>query len=347
MLVFDIGMKQIGLIDKITASLKEIGLEYFEYDKVIPDPPSTLVDEGLSLCKANSCDCVIGIGGGSSIDTAKGINIMRFNDGSILDYATKPMNVCTGLITVPTTSGTGSELSNGAIISDVEHDVKVPILCYNCMSEYTVLDPELTVGMPYKLTLLTGLDVFSHAAEAYTTVLANPMTGLVCEKVMETVVQYLPIVLKDPKNIEARERMQCAASQGGWMLFNSVAHIGHSVAHVLGANLHIIHGAACAYGFPAVFKKVALSCPDKVAYIGRLLGADITEQDTPEQIGEKTAASYKAFVAELGLDPISAKVDEKMHKTLVREIAKEPFIPLTPFAVNDEVIEEILADIFA
>jgi len=249
-LIFDKTIKKIGLIDKIETSLQMAGVDYVEYDNVLPDPPAECIDAGAALCKREQCDCVIGVGGGSSIDTAKGINILRFNEGTILDYATKPMQLCSGLITVPTTAGTGSELSNGAIISDIVHDRKVPILCFNNMSEYTILDPELTQGMPYNLTLMTGLDVFSHAAEAYTTNAANTMTDLICEKVMAVVVENLPKVLENPNNLQARANMQCAASMGGWMLYHSGSHVGHSIAHVLGAHFHIPHGAACAYGLP-------------------------------------------------------------------------------------------------
>lgn len=174
------------------------------------------------------------------------------------------MQVCRGLITIPTTSGTGSELSNGAIISDTEHNLKLPILCANCMSEYTILDPELTRGMPASLTMMTGLDVFSHAFEAYTAITANMMTDLVCEKIMETVIEYLPQVIKDGNNLAAREKMQAASSMGGWMLYNCCAHVGHSIAHVLGAHFHLAHGACCSYGLSNVIVEMADTQCEKI-----------------------------------------------------------------------------------
>lgn len=345
-LVYDLGMKQIGVIDKIEDSLKSCGIGYVEYDKVLPDPPADMVDAGADICKAEGCDCVIGIGGGSSIDTAKGINILRFNDGKILDYATKPMKLCRGLITIPTTAGTGSELSNGAIVSDTVKDIKMPILCVNNMSEYTILDPQLTAGMPYKLTLFTGLDVFSHVAEAYTSILANPMTDLVCEKMMETVVTYLPIVLEQPDNLAAREKMQCAASIGGWMLYNASAYVGHSLAHVLGAKFHIVHGAACAYGLPAVLRRIAVPLPEKVRYIGTLLGAAYTGEETPEEIGQKAAEAYAAFTAKLQLPGIEDyKVSETVLEELAEDVAAETFAGLAPIPVTKEAAKEMLKEI--
>lgn len=205
-LVFDEFMKQSGVIEKITQKLQEHKIAFVEYGEVLPDPPSEIIDQGAFLCKESGCDCVVAIGGGSSIDTGKGINVLRFNEGQILDYAAKNMKPCAGLIVVPTTAGTGSELSNGAIITDSKNNVKAPILCFNNMPEYALLDPELTVGMPYQLTLMTGLDAFSHAVESYTSKNANPMTDFICEKAMQTVIENLPIVLVQPQNLAARKK---------------------------------------------------------------------------------------------------------------------------------------------
>jgi len=342
-LVFDEGIKAAGIVAKAEESLTAAGVEFYEYDKVLPDPPSQIIDEGAAVCKAEGCDCVVGIGGGSSLDAAKGINILRFNEGSILDYATKPMEVCHDLITIPTTSGTGSELSNGAIVSDTEHDLKLPVLCANCMSEYAILDPELTVGMGKNSTMFTGLDTFSHAAEAYTSVLSNMMTDPVCEKVMEMVVQNLPTAIEDGGNIEARTKMQAAASIGGWMLYNCVAHVGHSVAHVIGGNLHIVHGAACSYGLPYVLEAIAPAVPAKVQKIGEILGVEFDGTESPEQIGTKAADAYRAFRDACGLMPVedwNVTVDDLPK--LVDEVVNEPFAGVTPIQVTPEVAEMLL-----
>lgn len=345
MLVFDKGVRNTGIIEKIIANLTKENIDYIEFDKVLPDPPAYIVNEGGKICLENKCDSIIGIGGGSSIDTAKGINILRFNEGSILDYATKEMKHCTGLITIPTTAGTGSELSNGAIISDTVNNVKMPLLCYNCMSEYTILDPELTVGMPAQLTLATGLDVLSHATEAYTSVLSNASTDLICEKVMETVVQYLPIVVNDGKNLEAREKMQIAASMGGWMLYNACAHVGHSLAHVLGAKHHIAHGAACAYAYPSMIKFISSTVPEKVKKVGQILGVKFDGNESDNEIGEKTSKAYKTFINKLGLKSIKEyNIENNNLEELVQSIVTEPFVSLTPLKVTESAAEAMLKE---
>lgn len=338
-------VKKNGTLDKIFASFKEYGIESVIYNKVLPDPPAEIVEEGAKVSKENGCDCVIGLGGGSSIDTAKGINVLRFNEGSILDYAAKPMKHCSGLIAIPTTSGTGSELSNGAIVSDTVNNLKMPIMCIENMPEYAVLDPELTVSMPRKLTLLTGLDTFSHCYEAYTSKLSNPISDIVCEKLLEVVVTYLPKALDNPDDIVAREKLQCASALGGFMLYNACAHVGHSIAHVIGAKLHIIHGAACAYGTPSVLKAISLAVPMKVKKIGEILGAEFTGNESNAEIGEKAAAAYKKFVDSIGLESVEKyNLSDEEFSDIATAITKEAFAPLAPVTVDKELAEKMLAE---
>lgn len=342
------GKSSTAVLAKAKEALEAAGIGFVEFRKVFPDPPAEIVDEGAALCKKEGCDCVIGLGGGSSIDTAKGINVLRFNDGSILEYAAgKPMKHCSGLIAIPTTSGTGSELSNGAIISDTARGLKLPVLCVENMPEYAVLDPELTATMPYKLTLVTGLDTFSHCYEAYTSKLCNPMTDLVCEKAMETIAEYLPIALAEPNNIAARERVQNAAALGGWMLYHACAHVGHSIAHVLGGKLHIIHGAACAYGTPAVLRAIAPAVPEKVKKIGEILGAEFTGTETPAETGAKSAEAYAAFAKKLGLEPVSKDgIDDGKIAELAKAVSQEMFAGLAPIDVDEALAEKMLREVF-
>ncbi len=347
-LVCDGGVKAAGIVDRVVAGLSEAGVAHVLFDKVLPDPPAELVNEGAVLCRETGCDCVIALGGGSSIDTAKGINLLRFNDGDILCYASpdKPMNPAPGLLTIPTTSGTGSELSNGLIISDVKNGVKVPILAVNAMSEYALLDPELTYGMPLNLSRATGLDVFSHACECYTSILANCMTDMICEKLMETVVRYLPRVCQDASDAEARERMHAGASLGGWMLALASAHVGHSLAHVAGGKLHIPHGLACAYSLPVTLEFIAPAVPGKVRKVGEILGVEFSGSESPECIGTKTAAAYRAFVYEtLGVAELD--IHDVDLEALAEDVEREVLAGLCPVRVTREGALAMLKKMFA
>ncbi len=348
--VYDAGVKAAGIIDKVTDSLKAAGIEYVEFDKVLPDPPAEIVDEGGALCMDSGCDCVIGIGGGSAIDTAKGINILRVNGGHILEYANpaNEMKKSLGLMSVPTTSGTGSELSNGLIISDTANDIKAAILAANGMSEFAVIDPEFSKGMPKGLTIMTGLDVFSHAAEGYTSVLADPMTDMINKAIMENVVKFLPRAVADGEDMEARTKMHIAASLGGWMLGNSSAHVGHSIAHVIGGMYHIPHGACCAYSLPVVLDVVSGVLPDKVKEIGEILGAVFDGGETSAEIGERTAEAYKHFA--YGVVGVK-KVDEFVSGSadidlLAGRVEAEPLAGLSPVKVTKELAADMLRKIF-
>lgn len=344
--VTDRGIKEAGIAAKITSVLDENGIPYVEFDEVTPEPPDTMVDRGAQLCREAECDCVIAIGGGAVIDTAKGITVLRFNSGRIMDYAAgREMKLSSGLIAVPTTSGTGSELSDGMVISNAETGQKVPILGDKAMSEYIILDPELPAGMPPALTAITGLDVFSHAMESYTTIFTTPVIAPICEKIMEDVAEYLPKAVKDGRDIEARERMHIAASLGGWMLANGNSHVGHSLAHVIGARFHIPHGAACSYGAPAMLRFIAPAASDKVKRIGQILGAQFKGTESPEEIGRITAEAYIAFRDSLGIKAISEyDLTEKDMTALAPKIVAEVFAPLTPITVDNEAAEKLLKE---
>lgn len=325
---------RLGLAAKLQDSLTRENVESVLFSNVEPDPPARIVREGIELCRKSGCDCVIALGGGSSIDTAKAINILRFNDGDILDYASPSvsMNACHGLFAIPTTSGTGSELSNGLIITDEENNRKVPILAVQGMCDYALLDAELASGMSANLTLATGLDVFSHACESYTSILANSCTDLVCEKIMEDVVLHLPRCIADGSDMTGRSRMHACSSMAGWMLACASAHAGHSIAHVLGARLHITHGYACAYGLPAVLRFVAPVVPEKIRTVAAILGTTVTSGD-PAVIGEEAAGAYERFVyGTLGLPAPSFSREDVL--ALAADVCTEPLASLSPRPVG-------------
>ena len=352
MLVFDAGVKAVGIVDKVLAGLEKAGLEAVCFDKVKPDPSADIVDEGGALCIAEGCDCLIAVGGGSSIDTAKGINILRCNGAdSILKFAEPgvPMLKSPGLICVPTTSGTGSELSDGLIITDPESGRKVPILALNGMSEYALLDPELTLGLPPRMTAITGLDVFSHAFESYTTVRANAISDPVSEKILETVIRWLPVAVKDGGNVVAREKMLVSASQGGWMLANSGSHVGHSIAHVIGSAFHLPHGLACAMDLPATIRFIAEERADKVKYLGELLGLSFSGEESPKEVADKTADAYAAFRDSILEVPAPGSylkdLSEEELKKLAHAVTLEPFSGLCPRAVTEEAALELLKQV--
>lgn len=346
--ICDSGIIKSGLLEKATAAFVENKMEYAVFEKVIADPPEWLAAEGIETYEKSGCDSIIGVGGGSAIDTAKAVNILRYNEGPIMRYAQgDEMKPSPGLIVVPTTSGTGSEMSDGLIITSGH--TKVPILADKAMCEYAVLDPEMTVGLPPMLTAMTGYDALAHAAEAYTSTAANGLTDMVCEKIMETVAKWLPVAVKEGTSLEARRQMSMASSLGGWMLAQAHTNAGHSVAHVLGGTLKMPHGLCCACALPETAAFNALAVPQKTAWIAKCFGAEISDDASPEEIG---AAAKEALIRFrdniLGLYPgKNAEIDRSLFDEMALAIEAEPFQNFNPRKMRAQDAKKILENIFS
>ncbi|MGX7024010.1 iron-containing alcohol dehydrogenase [Vagococcus hydrophili] len=348
MIVIDSFLLQSTPINDLLTAFKENKKQFTLYDKVIPNPPIELINKGAQIFTENHCDSIIAIGGGSVIDAARGINIVRHLGGSIADYAyDKEITAfCSGLIAIPTTSGTGSELSNALIVTDTEKNEKIAVLSNEAVSEVAILCPDLLVSLPEQLTISTGLDAFSHAAEAYTSTLSTPVVDAICEKIMFLIYKYLPLATQNGQNKEARERMMVAAALGGWVLNNGGTHIGHSQAHIIGAKLNIPHGQACAYALPGTLKATASVKPKKIKEIGYILEASFPENATNEQIGEITAARYRDFRDSiLGLTPFETlNISREDITALSKEVQTERFSGNTPFELTDEIVLQLMKE---
>lgn len=352
LVVCDEGVKKAGIVERVTDSLLQAQVGFSIFDKVQADPPSAVVDEGAAFCKAERCGAVIAVGGGSSIDTAKGINLLRCNPGKIMDYAVPAayMKKADGLVAIPTTAGTGSELSDGLVITGPGH-VKCPILATNAMAEYIILDPQLTVGLPAGLTASTGMDVLAHAVESYTSTAACVPTDQISEGNIRSVIQWLPRAVACPDAVEPREHMAVASMLGGWMLRYGHTHAGHSVAHILGARCGIPHGYACAYALPWVLEFNAPTLREKTMAVGRLFGCAFTGAETAEQAGIVVRRAVVAFREEaLRLRPISSFVgrpNDDALEGMAGEIESELFQAFNPRRMKREDARVILENIFA
>jgi alcohol dehydrogenase len=216
--------RKVGATKVLTDMLMKLGIEYAVYDRVTPNPTVAEVQEGAELLKAEDCDFIISFGGGSPHDCAKGIGIVANNGGSIRDYAgvNKLKTKMLPMFAVNTTSGTGSEMTRFAIITDEEQQSKFPVVDWRCTPSVSVDDPELMTGMPPSLTAATGMDALSHAIEAYVSTAATPLTNPGALHAMQLVVKSLPTAYKDGKNEQARSDMTYAEFLAG-MAFNNAS----------------------------------------------------------------------------------------------------------------------------
>jgi alcohol dehydrogenase len=345
-IVMDEFLKDTAQVKKLLTVFQREGIEFTAYVDVIPDPPARIINDGAQQMNQSNSDCVIAIGGGSSLDSAKGINIVATNGGTIQDYVTDDSLVKKGkcLISVPTTAGTGSEMSNALVVTDEKTSAKNAILSDNMLSDYALLIPEMTITLPKRMTIASGLDAFSHAAEGYLSKLSTPMTDAICEKVMFLLDNYLPSAVKDGTNLELRERVLVASSLAGWMLNNAGTNVGHSAAHILGAQFHMVHGEAVAYALPGVLQLVADAETKKVKEIGKILGASFTGKEDSQEIAAITVSAYKNFRDNLvGLHPFSdygISQDQLLDNTTA--ILHERFAGNTPIDLTQENVTELL-----
>jgi len=262
-----------GLAGRLQDILTSSGIKTVIYDEVIPNPTVDLIDAGASIAKKEKIDFVIGLGGGSSIDTAKGIAVAATHSGSIWPYAIgeKPLSCkILPIVAITTTSGTGSQCTCFAVISNPATKQKPGM--GGVLPSLAIVDPELPASMPQGLTLATGFDVFSHAVEAYTSSLASPFSDMYAEKALTLVGKYLPRTYNNGADMEARAGMALADTCAGIAICHAAVTAAHVVAHVIGGHYHdIAHGDALASIYREIMVFNAGSMPEKEKFIAGAL----------------------------------------------------------------------------
>ncbi len=282
LIVSDPGMSATGVIEKIVSGLANENIPYVLFEENEPNPPIAACEKAYELLVKEGCDFIIGVGGGSNMDCAKGANILRFNPAPLIQYANgaKHFDVGSGLIMIPTTAGTGSEMSDGSILSDENHIKQNFISDEGAFAEFAIVDPELMAGMPPKLTASTGLDAFAHSIEAYMGTLTNGFIQFHAEKAIDEIAEYLPRAVANGSDMEAREKMAVAASVAGYLLVYGHTCAGHSIGQTLGGYFNIPHGTACAYALPWVCEFNAVAVPHFIKRVGIALGVEFSGSET-------------------------------------------------------------------
>jgi alcohol dehydrogenase class IV len=273
-IVTDPGVAKAGLLTSITSSLEKAQLAYVIYDKVEAEPPVRLVDEGVGRFRAEGCDLVLGVGGGSSLDVAKGVSIVAGNGGRILDFAGMDLVKKPGApkILMPTTAGTGAEITRVLVVTDETESTKKVVYSFYCLPELAVVDPLLTYSMPPSVTADTGMDALVHAIETFVSVHATPFSDILAEKAIAWIGRYLPIAWSKGGNQEARYYMSLAATLSGLAFASGGLGAVHGLSYVLGTRYHMPHGRSNAIMLPHVMKYNLPGAPEKYAAIAALLG---------------------------------------------------------------------------
>ncbi|MEW6264556.1 MAG: iron-containing alcohol dehydrogenase [Thermodesulfobacteriota bacterium] len=299
-LVTDPGLIAAGLADRVKSCLGDLLAGVFS--DVPQDSGMEVVDEGARLARSLGADVVVSLGGGSVMDTAKGMCILLTEGGSLRDFRgmqllTRPQ---TPHVAVPTTAGTGSEVTAGAVILDQEQGQKILIWEYQIIPRVAVLDPELTLNLPAGLTASTGLDALTHAVECYCSQQRNPISDAAALHAVRLIVQYLPRAVNDGADLAARGQMQIAALLAGWAFSNGLLGLVHAMAHSLGAVCRLPHGLANGLLLPHVMRYNLEEVPELMADIAAALGAARPGQDSLEA-GAAAVAGVEALLDEIGL----------------------------------------------
>jgi len=343
--VTDAGVAATPGYAKALESLKAAGLVVSEFTKVTADPPDHEIDEGGELARSKKIDGIVAIGGGSSMDAAKGINVLVNNPGSVRDYLGNPFyKPGVPLVMVPTTSGTGSENTSVGVVTDTAENIKSAVICNATVA---VIDPELTLGIPAAVTANTGMDVLAQAAESLTSKARNPHSTVLAMDAVRRVMHWLPVAVKDIHNYQAREELAIASNFTGIAFNDALVHLGHAIAHTMGAKFHITHGNLCALTLPEVMKYAARVVPERVRLVGEAAGLVFAPSDDAETIGAKTADAFCALIRTIGIPSASALgIDRAAWIAAAGDVPNDACFAFVPGSLSVSDIEAILAAIY-
>ncbi|WP_150267880.1 iron-containing alcohol dehydrogenase [Paenibacillus tepidiphilus] len=341
LVVTDKFLMKSGIAGKVLAVLDEAGIEYAVYDEVKPNPTCKNVHDGVDFLKANGCDHLISIGGGSPQDTAKGIGIIATNGGHIKEYegVHKSQHKSLPIVAVNTTAGTSAEVTINYVITDEERKVKMVMVDKNSLAAISVNDPELMLGKPADLTAATGMDALTHAIEALVTPGAYPVTDATALAAVELIFNNLARTVKNGQDIEAREQMVYAIFLGGLAFNNAGLGYVHAMAHQLGGVYDLPHGVCNAMLLPYVEEENAKVVPHRFRNIAKAIGLQI-EGKSDKECADFVIESIKALSKEVGIPSKLSElgVNEVDLDLLAENSMKDACAPGNPFIPTKEEV---------
>lgn len=346
LVVTDKGLMKFGVAKMVLDELDTAGIEYDIFDDVKPNPTVTNVKEGIGACKTAEADFIIAIGGGSAMDTAKGIGIVcnnpEFSDIVSLEGVADTKKKSLPIIALPTTAGTAAETTINYVIVDEENQKKMVCVDPNDIPAVAIVDAELMYSLPKGLTASTGMDAMTHAIEGYITKAAWEMSDMFEIKAIEMIHKYLPIAVNEPENPEGRNGMAVAQYIAGMAFSNVGLGVDHGMAHPMSALHDVPHGVACAILLPAVMRFNAPAAKEKYVEIAKACGVykdGMTVDQAVEAACEEIAnlsriVGIPAHLSELGIkeEDIPALAEQAINDVCTpgnpREVTKEDIIAL-------------------
>ena len=302
LIVTDTFLATTPVVGAVRDSIEAAGIRVTVFDGVAPNPTTTAVDAGSDAAVAAGADLIVPVGGGSSMDAAKGIALGAVNPqrGTDLDYSSTFAQAALPIIAVPTTSGTGAEVNAFGVITDVVGHRKFYVGHSSALARAAILDPELTVGLPPAATAATGMDALTHALESYLWVRANPYSDGIALQVISTVAEHLPRAVTDGSDLEARAELLLASHVAGVGFSHTGLGLVHGIAHPLGGRFNIPHGLALCIVIEEVLRFSRPACEARLARVSFALGAGRTEVSQAEN-AEAAVAAIADLARQVGM----------------------------------------------
>lgn len=347
MVVYDRGVKAVGIADKVLDAIDKSKFHVVEYDGVIPNPTNEVVEVGYQLAQEHDVDCFVAVGGGSSIDTAKAVNVLTANGGNIMDYegignvpkAVRP------LIAIPTTAGTSSEITNVAALIDTKSVRKYVVIDNKIVADHVICDPEFTRTVPPFVTAATGMDAITHAVESYISNCSNFLTKYNSLKGLQIFHEYLPRAYKNGDDMEAREKMMLGCIVVGFGFSNANLGLVHAIAHTLSAHFGLAHGDANACVLPYVTAFNAEKCPQEMIEMAKAIGLPLTGDEDEDKFA--LAKELLRMDQEMGIKPLheqgrTRKITREDFDVIATDALKEGPLHFNP---RQDVTKQVILDI--
>ena len=337
-IVTDRVLRPSGIVDRISQILSKGGLQPVVYDGVVTEPTTQQVEEGLAIYKKENCDVMIALGGGACLDAGKGIAVLATNGGRLQDYEGRgKIRVPKApLICVPTTAGTGSEVSWGAVITDTERKVKFIVHSPLNIPEEAIEDPLLTLSMPPSITASSGMDALTHAIEGLISAReanqgfgTSPLIQYFALPAIELIGKNLRQAWANGRDIEARSNMLMGQLLAGFTFGNNGTALAHGMARPLGAHFHIPHGLANAICLPRVMEFTWIAVPDKFAMIARAMGEDVSGL-SQNAAAQKAVEAVSKLAEDIQVPKLRDLVKEQDFRKVVVQMAKDGLASGTP-----------------
>lgn len=348
LIVCDKGVEAAGIPAKLMGYITAAGIESVVYNGVLPDPPDTSIDEVVRIALNEKVDGIVAIGGGSSIDTAKAVSLLSTNEGPINRFfdLTTPRKPGLPLVVVPTTAGTGSEVSGGGVITETATQVKRVFITGATMA---LIDPELTVGVPAKVTAACGFDVLAHCLDAVFSNQAGALCKLIAYQGIRLFRKSIIAVCENGKDLQLRSDMAQASNIGGICISAGGINLCHALAHSLGAKYHVAHGAACAMMTPACLELMADACPEEILELADIFGVKNEAGDTAATLGHKIALEINELAGKVGLPSLKDTVSsvEELYQIIPSALQETASVTRSAKPVDEAVCKWVIDTAYA